>query len=117
MPTYSTCPPQTIKTVEDVQSEIVKKKAEGFVGVKLQLLDGPEKDIPRLRAARDAAGPHFPLMLDSSAVLSFEQALKIDYELDELKYKWFEEPLPDAHIVQLRKLSNAIKLQCWQQRL
>jgi L-alanine-DL-glutamate epimerase-like enolase superfamily enzyme len=109
VPTYSTCPPQTIKTVEDVQSEIVKKKAEGFVGVKLQLLDGPEKDIPRLRAAREIAGPHFPLMLDSSAVLSFEQALKIGYELDELKYEWFEEPFPDAHIVQLRKLSNAIK--------
>jgi L-alanine-DL-glutamate epimerase-like enolase superfamily enzyme len=109
VPTYSTCPPQTVRTVEDVQHEIAKKKAEGFVGVKLQLLDGPEKDIPRLRAAREAAGPGFPLMLDSSAVLSFEQSLKIGYELDELKYEWFEEPFPDAHIVQLRKLSNAIK--------
>ena len=48
-------------------------------------------------------------MLDSSAVLSFESALKIGYALDELGYEWFEEPVPDAHIVQLRKLSQAIK--------
>jgi L-alanine-DL-glutamate epimerase-like enolase superfamily enzyme len=109
VPTYSTCPPQTIKTLQDVQREVSQKKAEGFVGVKLQLSDGPEKDIPRLRTAREAAGPGFPLMLDSSAMLSFEQSLKIGYELDELKYEWFEEPFPDAHIVQLRKLSSAIK--------
>jgi L-alanine-DL-glutamate epimerase-like enolase superfamily enzyme len=45
-----------------------------------------------LRKAREVAGNDFPLMLDSSAVLSFEDALKIGYELDELKYEWFEEP-------------------------
>jgi len=66
-------------------------------------------DIPRLRKAREVAGEGFPLMVDSSAVLSFEDALKIGYELDELKYEWFEEPLPDRHILQLKKLAEAIR--------
>ena len=109
VPTYSTCPPQTIRTVEDTVREVTRKKAEGFVGAKLQLLGGPEKDIPSLVAAREATGGDFALMLDSSAVLSFEEALKVGYVLDDLKYEWFEEPVPDAHILQLRKLAEALR--------
>jgi L-alanine-DL-glutamate epimerase-like enolase superfamily enzyme len=108
VPLYSTCPPQTIATIEETGSEILRKKAEGYSGVKLQLSGGSKLDIPRLRRAREAAGPDFPLMLDSSAVLSFEDALKIGYELDELGFEWFEEPLPDDHILQLKKLADAI---------
>jgi len=109
VPTYSTCPPQTIRTVEDTVREVTKKKAEGFVGAKLQLLGGPDKDIPSLIAAREAVGPNFYLMLDSSAVLTFEEALKIGYVLDDLKYEWFEEPVPDSQIIQLRKLAQALR--------
>jgi L-alanine-DL-glutamate epimerase-like enolase superfamily enzyme len=109
VPTYSTCPPQTIRTVEDVVHAVTRKKAEGYVGAKLQLLGGPEEDIPSLVAAREAVGDDFVLMLDSSASLTFEQALKIGCTLDELGYEWFEEPVPDAHIVQLRKLAEALK--------
>ncbi len=109
VPTYSTCPPQTIRTVEEVVLEVTRKQAEGFVGAKLQLLGGPDADIPSLIAAREAVGSGFALMLDSSAVLTFEQALKIGYVLDDLHYEWFEEPVPDAHIVQLRKLAEALR--------
>lgn len=109
VPTYSTCPPQTIRTVEDTIREVKRKKAEGFVGAKLQLIGGPDKDIPSLVAAREAVGYDFNLMLDSSAVLTFEESLKIGYILDDLKYEWFEEPVPDAHIIQLRKLAEALK--------
>lgn len=109
IPTYSSCPPQTVPTVEDVAAQIRKKINQGFCGVKLQLSGGSKIDIPKLRKAREVAGEDFPLMLDSSAVLSFEDALKIGYALDDLKYEWFEEPFPDAYILQLKKLSQAIK--------
>lgn len=109
VPAYSSCPPQTVNTVENVAREVAIKKAKGFHGVKLQLSGGSAIDIPKLKMAREVAGDDFPLMLDSSAVLSFEDALKIGYALDELKYEWFEEPFPDAHIVQLKKLSQAIR--------
>lgn len=109
VPAYSTCPPQTITTIEEVAEQVRLKKAHGFRGIKLQLSGGSALDIPRLRMARDIVGSDFPLMVDSSAVLSFEDALKIGYELDELRYEWFEEPFPDAHILQLKKLSDAIR--------
>lgn len=108
VPLYATCPPQTINTLEEVEEAVSRKRQEGFAGIKLQLSGGSKLDIPRLRRAREVAGEGFPLMLDSSAVLSFEDALKIGRELDELRYEWFEEPLPDRHILQLKKLSAAI---------
>ncbi|WP_421826424.1 mandelate racemase/muconate lactonizing enzyme family protein [Larkinella sp.] len=109
VPTYATCPPQTILTVDEVEQEVRLKIRQGFRGIKLQLSGGSALDIPRLRKAREVAGDGFPLMLDSSAVLTFEDALKIGYELDELRYEWFEEPFPDAHLVLLKKLSQAIR--------
>ncbi len=109
VPVYSSCPPQTVTSVEDVEKNIKLKIKQGFKGVKLQLSGGSKTDIPKLRKAREVAGDGFPLMLDSSAVLSFEDALKIGYVLDELNYEWFEEPFPDAHILQLKKLAEAIR--------
>ena len=109
VPLYSTCPPQTIGTVEELEREVRKKQAEGYAGIKLQLSGGSKLDIPRLRRAREVTGSEFPLMVDSSAVLTFEDALKIGYELDELKFEWFEEPFPDDHVIQLKKLAAAIR--------
>lgn len=109
VPVYSSCPPQSVSTLEDVAEQVRIKKEKGFKGVKLQLSGGSKTDIPKLQKAREIAGHDFPLMLDSSAILSFEDALKIGYELDELKYEWFEEPFPDSNIVQLKKLSQAIR--------
>jgi L-alanine-DL-glutamate epimerase-like enolase superfamily enzyme len=109
VPLYSTCPPQTIGTVEEVETEVRRKQAEGYAGIKLQLSGGSQLDIPRLRRARQTVGADYPLMLDSSAVLSFEDALKIGVVLDELQFEWFEEPFPDDHLVQLRKLAASIR--------
>jgi L-alanine-DL-glutamate epimerase-like enolase superfamily enzyme len=109
VPLYSTCPPQTILTEEETVTQVSEKQAQGYAGVKLQLTGGSLLDIPRLRCARKAVGPNFPLMLDSSAVLTFEDALKIGNELDELKFEWFEEPFADDYIVLLKKLADSIR--------
>jgi len=109
IPAYATCPPQTIMTIDELEQQLRAKIASGYVGVKLQLLGGPEKDIPMLRRAREIAGQEFHLMLDSSAVLSYEQSVRIGHVLDELDYEWFEEPVPDANILQLQKLSRELK--------
>ena len=109
VPCYATCPPQTITTVDKIAGQVREKMKKGFRGIKLQLSGGSALDIPRLQKAREIAGNGFPLMVDSSGVLTFEDALKTGYELDDLKYEWFEEPFPDANLVQLKKLSQAIK--------
>lgn len=108
VPLYATCPPQTIASLPELEEQVRTKLEQGFSGIKLQLSSGPALDLPRLRRAREIAGPDFPLMVDASAALTFEEALAIGRELDELRYVWFEEPFADDHIVLLRKLAAEI---------
>ena len=54
-------------TAEEVAAEATAAKAAGYHGYKLQLRDGPAKDIPRLRAAREAVGAGFRLMQDPNS--------------------------------------------------
>ncbi len=95
-------------TPEQVYADVQQVAASGIQGYKLQMWEGPKKDIPRLRAAREAVGDSFPLMFDAVAGYDFEQAMIVGRELDRLNYKWFEEPIPDRQYRQLRRLARAI---------
>ena len=95
-------------TPEQVFADVKQVMASGMRGYKLQMWEGPEKDIPRLRAAREAGGESFPLMFDAVAGYDFEQAMIVGRELDRLNYTWFEEPIPDRQFRQLRQLARAI---------
>lgn len=109
VPVYATCPPQTLFTMEELTHQVKSKVEQHFHGIKLQLSGGPKKDFPLLEKAREIVGNQFPLMLDSSGSLRLEDALKVGGKLDELNFRWFEEPLPDANMLQLKKLSGEIK--------
>lgn len=106
---YATGAPRTIDTVEKTVREALRAKAAGYHGFKLQLWDGPARDIPRLRAARAAVGPDFLLMVDSSGVYTYTEAIAVGHVLDELNYHWFEEPVHDAQIDVLRRLSQQLR--------
>jgi L-alanine-DL-glutamate epimerase-like enolase superfamily enzyme len=92
-------------TCEEVSDEANAAKGQGFHGYKLQIWDGPDLDVPRLRAARAAVGPDFPLMLDACGRYAYDEALAVGRVLDELRFTWFEEPLADRHLHQLSRLT------------
>ena len=96
-------------TPEDTFNEAGSVKQRGYQGYKLTLYDGPAADIPRLRAARQAVGEHFPLMLDAVSECSFTQARRVGQELDNLGFHWFEEPVPDRNIATLGRLSSQLR--------
>lgn len=109
VPCYSTGAPSMITTVEATVAEALRVKKAGYQGFKLQTWDGPALDIPRLRAAREAVGPDFPLMVDSSGIYTYAEAIAVGKVLDELDYRWFEEPVHDSQIDVLRRLSQQIR--------
>lgn len=94
---------------EDVAREALARKTEGFAAYKLQLWDGAKSDIPRIRAAREAVGPDFDLMLDSGGRLSYSEALEVGRVMDEENFLWFEEPIPDRNVRQLAKLAGELR--------
>lgn len=109
VPCYATA--RTIApTPEQVYAEAQLRKAEGFRGFKVQFWDGLELDVPRFRAAREGAGPDFPLMQDAAGEYSYVDALAAGRVLEELGYHWFEEPIPDRQLDQLRRLTNELAI-------
>lgn len=96
-------------TVREICDEVISSKNRGFRGFKLQFRDGLKRDLPRLRAVREAAGPDFPLMQDSVAGYGFADALTLGRVLDELNFFWYEEPVSDYDVAALVALSRELK--------
>ena len=69
-----------------------------------------ENKLDIIRAARQAAGPDIPLMIDCTCPWNFDEALAMSRRLDELDITWLEEPLypPDDHagLARLRAASS-----------
>jgi L-alanine-DL-glutamate epimerase-like enolase superfamily enzyme len=84
-------------------------KARGFQGFKCHFWNDPSRDIPCIRATREAVGPDYPLMQDLNALYNFDDALKVGRVLDELNFTWFEEPIPDRQTGNLRRLADELK--------
>lgn len=97
-----------VHTPELIYEEAKRIKAANYVGAKFNFYDGPQRDIPRLRAAREAVGQGFSLMLDGSSFYSYTDALAVGKELDRLEFLWFEEPVYDRQINILKKLAEQI---------
>lgn len=95
--------------IREICDEVLRSREEGFRGFKLQFRDGLERDIPRLRAVREAVGPTFPLMQDSVAGYAFDEALLLGKVLDELSFVWYEEPVSDYDTQALVALSRELK--------
>lgn len=107
VPAYRTAS-RFLASPADVFDEATQVKADGFHGYKLQDWAGASIDIPRYRAAREAVGPDFALMEDAVGGYDFPTALAVGRVLDELEFKWFEEPIRDEFSSLLASLSGAL---------
>ena len=99
-----------LPTPEEVYKEALAVRDSGSHGYKLQLWQGPEQDIPRFYAAREAVGAEFNLMQDAAGMYSFADALKVGRELDNLGFYWYEEPINDRLPGLLKKLDDELSL-------
>jgi L-alanine-DL-glutamate epimerase-like enolase superfamily enzyme len=97
-------------TPEQVYEEAKLRKAEGFRGFKVQFWQGLDVDVPRFQAAREGVGPDFRLMQDAAGEYSYREALTAGRVLESLGYHWFEEPIPDRELDQLRRLTDELAI-------
>ena len=95
---------------EEVFEEAQIRREEGFRGFKIQFWDGLERDIPRFIAARDAVGDSYPLMEDAAGMYSWTDAIAAGRKLQDLDFTWFEEPLPDRQLGQLKRLTDSLDI-------
>lgn len=96
-------------TPEQVYEEARQMQADGFHGYKLHFWNNPQADIPCIYAAREAVGDEFPLMQDLNSKYTFTEAMEVGRVLDELNFIWFEEPIPERQMDNVRRLAAELK--------
>ncbi len=82
---------------------------QGFRAVKMRLgMADPADDIARVRAVRDAIGPHVKLMADANQGLNEVEAIRLGRRLEPFDLAWFEEPLPAWDLDGLARVAAAL---------
>ena len=99
-----------LDTPEDYVKQALEVKSQGYKGYKLHPPGEIELDLACYEAVRMAVGPEFALMADPVIMKSYEEALKVGRVLEELDYKWLEEPLLDTNLYGLKKLREKLDI-------
>ncbi len=87
-------------STEELLDEVTDYRDRGFWGVKVKVgRDKLEEDVERLRAVRQAIGPHSPLMVDANQKWSVGEAMSRARAMEEFGLFWLEEPiLAENHV-------------------
>lgn len=76
-------------------AELEAAQADGFRAAKFRIgRHALAREIPILRRLRSAAPPGFDLMADANGAYAAPTALRAGRALEDLEFRWFEEPLP-----------------------
>jgi L-alanine-DL-glutamate epimerase-like enolase superfamily enzyme len=91
--------------VQDAQQAV----EVGFQAVKDHFRDSAAANVARFRAVREAVGSDIDVLHDAAlAGYTFDEALYVGRALEELRFAWFEEPLPDVRQAELKRLCDAL---------
>ena len=86
-------------STEDLVAGARQSIAQGWPGVKLKVgKPSPFEDLERLRAVREAVGPHVHIMVDANQSMTYPEAKRRARLFEEIDLFWFEEPLPAEDI-------------------
>jgi L-alanine-DL-glutamate epimerase-like enolase superfamily enzyme len=103
VPSYASSPGYTDLGI--YREEAVRVKEAGYAGYKVHPpRSGWELDIRACEAVREAVGDDYLLMLDSSGMYDYPQAMTVGRAIEEMSYYWFEDPLPFEDIYGYTKL-------------
>ena len=85
-------------------------KQEGWAGYKIHPPTDPDTDIKVCEAVRRAVGDAYPVMLDSTWSYDYYGALKVGLAIQEMGFKWYEDPLADEDILSYVKLRQKLNI-------
>ena len=77
---------------------------EGCSLVKMKVGSQPDKDIGRVKAAKQAIGDRATLFVDANGAYRVQQALEFANEFAEQRVGWFEEPVSSDDLAGLRAM-------------
>ncbi len=96
--------------IMDLESAVSKARhaaQDGFRALKVKVGVDPVRDLERLRAVREAAGPAIELRVDGNQGFSLEAATAFAKAIAPLGVVLFEQPLPSADLNGMKLLTEA----------
>ena len=98
-----------VDSASDCEAMVAELLDAGFRAVKLHACGDLETDIAVCRAARQAAGDDIDLMMDAMGLYDRHTARSLGFVLDELDFRWFEDPLCDEDLEGWRELRRRLE--------
>jgi L-alanine-DL-glutamate epimerase-like enolase superfamily enzyme len=96
---------------EQLADEISRYVNRGFAGVKLKIgSPNEDRDVERVRAARNAVGFDRKLMVDANQGLTLERALRFVRRVEDCRLDWLEEPFPKHDLESYARLAAATEI-------
>jgi L-alanine-DL-glutamate epimerase-like enolase superfamily enzyme len=88
--------PDGLSSSQAYANFVAQLRKSGFTATKLHAFGVPDLDIAVCRAVREAVGSNMDLMLDPAAEYqNYRDAVRVGRALDELDFRWYEDPLID----------------------
>lgn len=107
IPAYLNISGTTIdEAVEDAQAAV----SNGFIATKDHFYHSYKENIEWLSAIRGAVGTSIDLMHDPVGIYTYDEAVTIGKSLEQLEYRWFEEPIPERSHNLLKKLADTLSI-------
>lgn len=98
----------TSYSVERLQDQLAAWVKLGIRMVKMKVGTNPKDDPIRVRAAREAIGPHVGLFVDANGAYDRKQALVMANLFSEQGVSWFEEPVSSDDLEGLKLIRNKV---------
>ena len=96
---------------EQLVTQSVEAKAQGFKGVKIKVgRPHVSEDMVRLSAVREAVGDAFEIMIDANQCFTVGEAIRRARHYETLDIAWFEEPLPAEDLSGHERLAHSTSL-------
>jgi L-alanine-DL-glutamate epimerase-like enolase superfamily enzyme len=88
----------TSYSVKKLQNQLAGWAEKGIKQVKMKVGREPDKDVYRVKKAREAIGENVDLFVDANGAYHAKQALDMARRFEEFGVRWFEEPVPSSDL-------------------
>lgn len=91
----------------EASAEAARTLVKGFGALKLKVGRTAREDVPHIAAVREAVGGDVALMLDANCGYTLDEARILLREIEPLRIRWLEEPLPPEDVEGMRALARS----------
>lgn len=94
---------------KQLQQQLSDWVDEGIQHVKIKIGTEPEKDVERVKEARDAIGKNSKLFVDANGAYTIKQAIEKSFQFAAYNISWFEEPVTSSNLQGLQFIREHVQ--------